>query len=50
MVDAEETLERMQDIIKKYIPEGQRTKAAVMERNAEEDWNSFRRRFAAYRI
>lgn len=50
MVDAEETLERMQDIIKKYIPEGQRTKAAVMERNAEEDWNSFRRRFAACRI
>lgn len=50
MTDAEENPERIQNIIKKYIPEGQRTKAIVMERNAEEDWNSFRRRFAGCRI
>ena len=47
MTDAEETPERMQNIIKKYIPDGQKAKAIVMERSGGEDWNSFRRRFAA---
>ena len=50
MTDAEETPERMQNIIKKYIPDGQKAKAIVMERSDGEDWNSFRRRFAACRI
>ena len=50
MVDAEETPERIQNIIKKYIPDGQKAKAMVMERNADEDWNSFRRRFVACQI
>ncbi len=50
MTDAEETPERIRNMIKKYIQEGQKTKAIVMERNAEEDWNFFRRRFAACRI
>lgn len=50
MIDAEETPERVKNVIKKYIPEGQKTKAIVMERSEEEDWNSFRRRFAACRI
>ena len=50
MTDAEETPEQMQNIIKKYIPDGQKAKAIVMERSDGEDWNSFRRRFAACRI
>ena len=50
MTNAEETAERMQNIIKKYIPDGQKAKAIVMERSDGEDWNSFRRRFAACRI
>ena len=39
MTDAEETPERMQNIIKKYIPDGQKAKAIVMERSDGEDWN-----------
>jgi radical SAM superfamily enzyme with C-terminal helix-hairpin-helix motif len=39
-----------ENIIKKYIPDGQKAKAIVMERSDGEDWNSFRRRFAACRI
>ena len=35
MTDAEETPERMQNIIKKYIPDGPKAKAIVVERRAE---------------
>ena len=43
-------LKDLKNIIKKYIPDGQKAKAIVMERSDGEDWNSFRRRFAACRI